>query len=91
MNVNSEIFARILFSRIALKDMPICVVENSQLWHDLATSVNDRVISPFREGFISRNFAMAKFCENKPSQKFEFLHLRSYLVHSPKIREYGMI
>ena len=31
----------------------ICHVKNSPLWHDLPTSVNDRVFSPFREGFIS--------------------------------------
>ena len=27
----------------------ICHVKNSRLWHDLSTSVNDSVISPFRE------------------------------------------
>ena len=30
----------------------ICHVKNSRLGHDLSTSVNDNVISPFREGFI---------------------------------------
>ena len=29
-----------------------CDIKNSQLGHDLSTSVNDRVILPFREGFI---------------------------------------
>ena len=29
-----------------------CHAKKSQLGHDLHTSVNDRVISPFREGFI---------------------------------------
>ena len=48
---NSEIFARILFSRIALK-RHICDVNNSCLGQDLPISVNDRVISPFREGLI---------------------------------------
>ena len=31
----------------------ICRVENFCLGHDLSTSVNDRVILPFHEGFIS--------------------------------------
>ena len=44
--VVSEIFARIVFSRKALKD-----------------KLDDRVILPFSEGFISRNFA-------KSSRKF---------------------
>ena len=38
---------------------------NSRLRQDLPISINDRVILPFREGFISRNFAYAKFRENK--------------------------
>ena len=38
-NVNSKIFAIILFSRIALKD--ICDFKNSQLRHDLPASVNN--------------------------------------------------
>ena len=46
-SVNSEIFARILFSRIALKH-----IKKSQLEHDLPTSVNGRVILSLREGFI---------------------------------------
>ena len=45
--VNSEIFVRILFSRKALKDI-------------FATSVNDRVISPFHKGFI---FKKLSICE----------------------------
>ena len=43
----------------------ICDVENSRLRHDLHISVKDRVISPFHEGFIWRNFAYGKFHENK--------------------------
>ena len=35
-------------------------VINSRLWHDLPTSVNDRVISPFREGF---NFTKLRYSE----------------------------
>ena len=62
--VNPEIFARILFSRIELKD--IFDAKYSRLGHDLPLSVNDRVISPFLEDFwrilISR---YAKFRENK--------------------------
>ena len=30
----------------------ICGVKNSLLWHDLPISINDRVISPFREDFV---------------------------------------
>ena len=44
--LNPEIFARILFPRIALKDLL------SLLGYDLHISVVDRVISPFREDFI---------------------------------------
>ena len=42
----------------------ICHVKNWRLRHDLLTSVNDRVISPFCEGLFSQ---MAKI---KPSRKF---------------------
>ena len=51
----------------------ICDVQNSRLGHNLPVSVNDRMISPFREDCISRNFAFAKFRENKPSRKFPYL------------------
>ena len=47
--VYSEIFARILFSRIALKDI-FATLKNSRLSHDLPSSVNDRMISLFCEG-----------------------------------------
>ena len=33
----------------------ICDVKNSRLGHDLPFSVNDRMISPFREGYIFTN------------------------------------
>ena len=56
--VNSEIFARILFSRIVLKH--IGDVLNSRPRHDLPNSVNDRVIMPFREDFT---FAKLRTCE----------------------------
>ena len=48
--VNPEIFARIFFSRIAFNDI------NSRQGHVLHLSVDDRVISPFLEGFIFTNF-----------------------------------
>ena len=57
------IFAKILFSQIALKY--VSYVKNSRLRQDLPISINDRVILPFREGLFSRNFAHAKFRENK--------------------------
>ena len=50
----------------------ICDVKKSRLEHDLPTSVNDRAISPFRNFarvLFSRNFAVAKFRENKTSRK----------------------
>ena len=40
-----------------------------QQGHELPISENDRVISPFREDLISRNFAYAKFRENKALAK----------------------
>ena len=48
--VNSEIFARILFSRKVLSH--ICDLKNLRLGHDLPISVNDRVIVQNREDFI---------------------------------------
>ena len=57
--VNSEIFERILFSQIALKDIFV-TLKNSRLRHDLPISVNDRVILPFHEDFI---FAKLCICE----------------------------
>ena len=57
--VNSEIFARMLFSRIALKDIfaTLTIMRPGQ---DLPIPVNDRVISPFREGLI---FTKLRVCE----------------------------
>ena len=40
-------------------------VINSQLGHELPASVKDRVISSFFKGFISRNFASVKLCDNE--------------------------
>ena len=62
ITVNSEIFERILFSRIALRQ--ICDVQNSRPRDDLHILVNDRVISPYRESFI-----FTKFRENKTLAK----------------------
>ena len=48
-------------------------MKNSRLRQDLPISINHRVILPFREGLFSRNFAYAKFRENKVLAKiFEF-------------------
>ena len=38
----------------------ICDVKHSRLWNDLPSSVNYRVISPFSEGLISKNFAISR-------------------------------
>ena len=51
----------------------ICDVKNSRLSHDLHISVNDRVISPFREDLI---FTFAKI---KPSRKFPNLQCSKHL------------
>ena len=48
--VNSEIFERILLSPIGSKD--IFATLKIALAHDTPTSVNNRVILQFREGFI---------------------------------------
>ena len=47
----------------------ICDVQNSQPSHDLPISVNHKVILQFHEGLFSRNFAHAKFRENKTLEK----------------------
>ena len=38
----------------------ICDARNSRLRHDIPISVNDRVISPFREDFV---FTKLRICE----------------------------
>ena len=53
----------------------ICDVKNSQLGLDLSSSVNDRVISPFREGFNFtklriRSFAKIKSLRNVPNLQY---------------------
>ena len=58
-------------------------VKNSRLGPDLSTSENDRVISPFREGFIYGKFAPVKFRE-----KFRIYSETSFFSRrgSPKVR-----
>ena len=56
--VNLEIFARISFLQIALKD--ILATLNTLLGHDLSISVTDRVIAPFRGDFV---FTKVPICE----------------------------
>ena len=57
--VNPEIFARILFSRIALKDL-FATLKNLGQGHDFPISVDDRTISLFYEDFI---FTKLRICE----------------------------
>ena len=65
ITVNSEIFARILFSRIALKH--IFSTLKIRQGRDLPISVNDRMISPIHEDFIFAK--LRKFCENNTLAK----------------------
>ena len=74
ITVDSEIFARFLFSRKTLKDI-LVTLKNPRLRQDLPISINERVILPFREGFI-----FTKFRENKVLAKiseFTVLPLRA--------------
>ena len=48
--VNSEMCEIFIFAKSIKRH--ICDVNNSQLGHDLPSSVNNRMILPFREGFI---------------------------------------
>ena len=56
---NPEIFARILFSRMAIKYIFATFI-NSRLGHNLLISINDRMIAPFREDII---FTKLRICE----------------------------
>ena len=58
--VNSEIFARVLFSQKELKVIFATLKNFLLLGHDLQVSVNDRVIAQNREDLI-----FTKFRENK--------------------------
>ena len=53
------IFARTLFSRIALNDI-FTTLDFRKLGHDLPISLSDRNTSPLREGFI---FTKLRMCE----------------------------
>ena len=61
--VNSEIFARTLFSPISLNY--ICDVNKSRLEHDLPVSVNNRVIS--RGFYFHKTSYIRIFVKIKPS------------------------
>ena len=65
--VNSEIFARILFSRIAFRH--IFDAQNSRLRHDLPISVNNRVGLLFREGFASTKLCICEVLRKKALAK----------------------
>ena len=67
--VNLEIFTRILFSRIALRD--ICYVEILQLGHD------SPIISK-RQSDFSYFRAYAKFCKNKTHPKISGFTVHVY-------------
>ena len=57
--VISEFFARFFFIANSV-ERHICDAKKSRPVHDLPISVNDRVISTFRQGFI---FAKLRICE----------------------------
>ena len=91
--VNSEIFARTLFSPIALNDIFATLKNRDYLEHDLPVSVNGRVIMSFREGLFSRNYEHVKFHENKTLAKISIYsipilshHLHVYLMYVSKCR-----
>ena len=70
-------------------------MNNSPLRQDLALSINDKVIMPFREGLFSRNFAYEKFHENKvlpKNSKFTVVILRWVLLRQiSKVVSKGMV
>ena len=70
--VNLTIFAIILFSRIALKDV-FATLKKLQIWHDLPTFLRDKVLSPFRKGFFCETLHPPSFVKIKPSRKFRNL------------------
>ena len=74
ITVNSEIFTRILFSPIALKD----IFATFKI-RNLPVSVNYKVILPFFDGFIFMKLrSMRSFANIKTSQKFPNLHAVLY-------------
>ena len=58
----------------------ICDATYSRLGHDFSISVNDRVISPFREDFIFTIIAYAKFRGNKILAKFSEFTIISWCI-----------
>ena len=74
ITVNSQIFAN-------GDKRYICYVKNSRLEHDLPSSVNDRAISPFREGFLFSKLRL--FRDNKILTKIsEFTVYIQFIVFS---------
>ena len=57
-------------------------VNNLRLRQNLPISINDRVILPFREVLFSRNFAYAKFRENKVLAKISEFTVLATLLQS---------
>ena len=57
----------------------ICDAKNLRLGHDLPISVNDRVISPFREDFIFTK--LAKFRKNKTLAKISEFTVAIFNAH----------
>ena len=56
--VNTEIYTRIFF--VNNIKIHICHIKNLRLVHDLPTSVNGVVTSPFRESFISEKLCICE-------------------------------
>ena len=81
LTVNLEIFARILFSRIALRH--ICDANYSRLGHDLHISVNERVISAFRKDFI---FTKLRICnvsrKENPCENFRAYSINKFICYA---------
>ena len=84
ITVNSEIFSRILFLQIASGH--ICDVKYSQLEHDLTISVNNRVITPFREGLIFMKLRISevslKINSHENLRIYSINVLKSLLLHN---------
>ena len=67
--VNLEIFARILFSRIAFKDIFATLEIRDLGMIYVRISVNERVFLPFREGFNFTKLRICKVSRNKTLAK----------------------
>ena len=65
--VDSEIFARFIFAKSFKRHTSD--VKNPRLRQDLPISIKDRVILPFREGFIFTKLVRS-FAKIKSSRKF---------------------